>query len=331
MSRYTAARRTLTYGYSLYVRHMPQCDIIIPTHNNAKVLPLTLAALTTQSYPDTWQLNLIIIDDGSTDRTATTVHRFLKESGWTYQWITQAAAGSAAARNRGIAASSADVLFFLGADIVLRPGALEHHLRFHEHYSSPTEAALGVVKWDPRLRPTPFMQWMIHGGPQNNFDELLGVTWADPTHFFYAANLSVKRAALPTPAFSTDFKKYGWEDLELGRRLASHGLRLKVLHDALGLHRHHYSVTALGKRQRAVGSGLVLYQRKYPSSSLLPKASWWRRIRRWIFIHSGAVSVLRVVIRVMNTKGWSTPHLFLALTSGDLWIGVQKGVKSFPH
>src|SRR5581483_2649280 len=188
--------------------------------------------------------------------------------------------GAAAARNHGIEVARGDIIFLLGADIILLPGALAAHARLHIDQPAPQVAALGMVKWDHRLPASAYMEWMAHGGPQNDFDALLGVRWADPARFFYGSHISFKRSFLGKMRFNESFGPYGWEDLEMGRRLATQELQLGVLHNAVGLHHHRSSFRELRHRQFLVGAGLVQYQRAYPMDVLIPRASRWSRVRR---------------------------------------------------
>src|SRR5688572_24189811 len=160
------------------------CDVIIPTYNNAAVLPTTLAALFEQSTDPAWRIRLILSDDGSQDNTVAVAQAWRERAPWPLTILTNDHRGAAHARNRALDVSQSHIILFLGADIVLRPKALFAHTDFHDHFTAEHDAALGHVAWDPRLSPTPFMEWMVHGGPQNDFDVLLGQTEADARHFF---------------------------------------------------------------------------------------------------------------------------------------------------
>ena len=176
---------------------MPTCDIVIPTYNSADVLPYTLRALFNQPIPQNWAVCLIISDDGSSDTTLATLKQHLAPSSWLPTiTVTGPHTGVAGARNRGLAVARADIILLLGADIIITVGTLAAHLNFHAAHPHKLEGALGMIKWDPRLPPTPFMEWMVHGGPQNNFDALLGQTTADPAHFFYGSHISFKKSDL---------------------------------------------------------------------------------------------------------------------------------------
>ncbi|MBI4022216.1 MAG: glycosyltransferase family 2 protein [Candidatus Andersenbacteria bacterium] len=297
------------------------CDIIIPTYNNSAVLPAALAALFAQAIPGGCTVRLIVSDDGSTDNTLPCAARLDPPASWRPTcFVTGPHTGAAGARNRALAYSSADLIILLGADIVLRPGALAAHLQFHAARPSARDAALGLLKWDPRLRPTPLMEWMIHGGGQNDFDHLLGRTTADPRHFFYASHVSLKRAALGARRFPAVYRSYGWEDLDLGRTLAPH-LTLHVLHAALGLHHHFYTPSDICRRQFAVGQNLHLYQQRYPNTPLFPRRPSLHKLKHYLLATSGLLSLLSWWTSIIADK-WSTPRLFSRITALYFWQGV---------
>ncbi|MEX0649566.1 MAG: glycosyltransferase family 2 protein [Candidatus Andersenbacteria bacterium] len=302
-------------------------DIIIPTYNSEGVLSHTLAALRDQVINEGWQPRVIVSDDGSRTSPQSVVHALAWSSPWREPVVvTGQHIGGAGARNRGLAVSDADIVIFLGADIILRAGALKEHGCFHTKFPDEMNAALGMVVWDPRLKPTPLMEWMVHGGPQNNFDALLGIYQADSAHFFYGSHLSIKRRALRGQEFPTIYTRYGWEDLDLGRMLAPRGLTLAVLHKAVGLHRHAYTAPAIQRRQYEVGQGATIYQRRYPHIALLPPPTTLRRLKTLVYQYLGIRWIAWKTVTVLGGI-YSLPRLFLYATAAEFWVGWYTGEK----
>ncbi len=100
----------------------PTVDIIIPTYNSLTWLKQTVQSVLDQSFRD---FQLYIIDDGSTDDTATYVrHIEDKRVHYTYQENR----GQASARNLGIQRSHAPFVAFLDADDIWYPKKLEKQL-----------------------------------------------------------------------------------------------------------------------------------------------------------------------------------------------------------
>ncbi|MEX2055239.1 MAG: glycosyltransferase family 2 protein [Candidatus Andersenbacteria bacterium] len=302
---------------------MSWLSVVIPTFNSKSSLPAVIAALGSQQLVPGWQYELVISDDGSTDQTLATIPATLPPP-WQLTVITHAHTGGAAARNRGIQAARGSVILLLGGDIILRPGAIRAHVDFHASQSTTTAAALGFVQWDPRLRPSPFMEWMTHGGQQNNYDKLLGKRTASPEHFLYGSHVSLKKELLLQYPFSDRFRHYGWEDLDLGRRLVSAKVQLTVLHEARGLHAHYYSVPAILRRQQHVGRGILTYQALHPTSTAVRPLTRGRQIKVVLAQWSGAAVLLKWIVGWTGER-WATPRLFAWVTVLSFWQGVYLG------
>ncbi len=306
---------------------MRRVDILMPVFNSEASLSHALQALASQEIPLAWQPRLVAIDDGSTDNSITILSKWQASSLWLPSAIKQHEKnkGISAARNTGIDTSDADIVFFLGSDILLRPGSLKQHLTFHDEFLEDTYAALGMVRWDPRVYPSPFMEWMMHGGQQNDFDALLGTHIADPSHALYGSCLSLKRKMVLKDRFPTAYTSYGWEDLDMGRQLTERGLRLHVLHTAIGLHHHRYTAGTILKRQRMIGVGIHQYQMRYPHVPLIPPLTEKRRVKIKLY------TILRPFLRavVQRTSSFlSTPLLFQFVTVGEFWLGVTQKRKN---
>lgn len=93
-------------------------SIVTPCYNGAKFLEETIQCAVSQSAPP---IEIIVIDDGSTDDSASIAERF----GPPVRVLRQANQGESVARNRGIAAATGSHVLFLDADDLLAPDALE--------------------------------------------------------------------------------------------------------------------------------------------------------------------------------------------------------------
>jgi hypothetical protein len=91
-------------------------SIIIPAFNAAAYIAETIQSCLAQTYKD---IEIIVVDDGSTDNTKEVVQRF------PVTYIYQSNRGPNAARNNGWRHSNADYLQFLDADDILLPTKIE--------------------------------------------------------------------------------------------------------------------------------------------------------------------------------------------------------------
>jgi glycosyltransferase involved in cell wall biosynthesis len=98
----------------------PLVSVIVPCYNGAPFLEEALRSALAQSYP---RVEIIVVDDGSTDNSGEVAQRF------PIKYIWQRNSGLSAARNSGIRESKGSYLVFLDADDRLKPKAIEIGLR----------------------------------------------------------------------------------------------------------------------------------------------------------------------------------------------------------
>ena len=85
---------------------MPQATIVVPAYNVATTLADTLQSLLAQTCPD---FEILVIDDGSTDRTVAVARAFGNPR---IRIVQQPNRGLAGARNTGIAHARGDFIGF---------------------------------------------------------------------------------------------------------------------------------------------------------------------------------------------------------------------------
>jgi glycosyltransferase involved in cell wall biosynthesis len=82
---------------------------IVPVYNGERYLAQALESIVSQSHQ---QLEILVVDDGSTDGTAAVAAGYAPR----VRYLAQQNAGPAAARNRGVAAAGGEFVAFLDAD-----------------------------------------------------------------------------------------------------------------------------------------------------------------------------------------------------------------------
>jgi glycosyltransferase involved in cell wall biosynthesis len=100
---------------------MPRVSVIIPTYNTAHYLPEAVESVLAQTYTD---LELIVIDDGSTDNTKEVIEPYLGR----IVFLETENNGPSKARNRAIRASSGEYVAFLDADDIWYPDKLDRQM-----------------------------------------------------------------------------------------------------------------------------------------------------------------------------------------------------------
>jgi len=127
----------------------PLVSVVVPVYNGERFLAEALDSVLAQEYEP---LEVVVVDDGSTDASAEIVRRY------PVRLIRQENAGVAAARNAGIAASSGAFLALLDQDDVWLPGKVGRQV----DYLTAHEEAGFVHAWvDILLEPgTPVPPWL---------------------------------------------------------------------------------------------------------------------------------------------------------------------------
>ncbi len=100
---------------------MPSISVIIPTYNRIKTLPRAIESVLVQTHPAD---ELIIVDDGSTDGTATWIGKHYPQ----IKLIKQQNCGVSTARNRGIEVAGGEWIALLDSDDEWLPEKLAKQL-----------------------------------------------------------------------------------------------------------------------------------------------------------------------------------------------------------
>ncbi|HEY4290851.1 MAG TPA: glycosyltransferase [Puia sp.] len=101
-------------------------SVVIAAYNHAKYLGLAIESVLEQTFQ---RVEIIVVDDGSTDGTEVLCRRYEK-----VRYIRVERVGPCAARNIGVAFSKGDYLVFLDADDLLYVNALELNLFYFNYY-----------------------------------------------------------------------------------------------------------------------------------------------------------------------------------------------------
>ena len=145
---------------------MPLASILIPSYNGAAFLGETLEAALAQTYPN---LEVLVVDDGSTDDTRAVLERYAGR----IRWLRQDNGGLSSARNAAQRAARGEYLAWIDADDLCAPdriamqvacleafadidlccsgfAAFNEHGVVSESYASTYYASLGRAAYGPR-------------------------------------------------------------------------------------------------------------------------------------------------------------------------------------
>jgi glycosyltransferase involved in cell wall biosynthesis len=123
----------------------PVVSVIIPSFNRRESLLRTVDSLCRQSYPAEC-LELIVVDDGSTDDTQSIAR---EQTPFALRYVRQASAGATEARNHGARVARGKVLVFVDDDITPLPDSIEHLVS--DLLSRPETICVGTLRLPARL------------------------------------------------------------------------------------------------------------------------------------------------------------------------------------
>lgn len=193
-------------------------SIIVPVYNGAHVLPLTVPAVLAQAGVDAW----VWVDDGSTDGTGRVLRALLDGEPRARVVRQPENRGRAAARNRGLAATSGDVVVFFDADVRPPLGAARR--------LADAVAGRGAVASVGRVRPVldrpddPYQTYLARHPRGASGAPGSAVSWK----YWITCVCAARRSALDAAGRFDEAVEYG-EDLALACRLRRRhpdGLRL---------------------------------------------------------------------------------------------------------
>lgn len=197
---------------------MTAISVIIPSFNRAELVSQAIQGVLQQCHE---ALEIIVIDDGSTDNTRQVVAGF----GDRCRYVHQPNQGPATARNTGIALASGDIIALLDSDDVWLPGKITTELSLFEQYPQADMLAGDAAFYlEGELTcPSIFDRRGIHftGSQPRWFDWSLSIMTQGPV--CNTSAMTFKRSAfekLGDTFFDTRFRLD--EDWDLEFRLFSH-------------------------------------------------------------------------------------------------------------
>jgi glycosyltransferase involved in cell wall biosynthesis len=187
----------------------PRVSVIIPSYNRADFLMEALESV----FHQTWKnFEVIVIDDGSTDDTATRIEPWLSR----IRFLSQPNSGVAAARNLGIRYAGGEFICFLDSDDLWVPTKLEEQIAFADRNDQYALIATELDSFDSAGRVSFRVKSSMYHIP-NGFvlEHLLFSNWIQ------TSTVMVRRqAVVRAGGFDEDVGQFG-EDWLLWMRIAA--------------------------------------------------------------------------------------------------------------
>lgn len=199
----------------------PLVSIVIPAFNADRFVGRAITSALSQTYTD---LEILVVDDGSSDGTARVIQSFRDGR---IRYLFQPNQGQGAARNRAIRMSTGKYVTFLDADDCYLPRKVERQVVFLERHPDHQVAFCAVVHFYSRH------PGRLYGRPyaSANHDilrDLLQTSLINP-------NALMIRGDVVRGGFFFREERYYPEEWDLCLRLARAGYRFGYLDEALAV------------------------------------------------------------------------------------------------
>lgn len=208
---------------------MLRVSVIVPAYQNASGLAECLRALVPSAGPE---VEIIVVDDGSTDDTPLVASRF----GVRLLQLEQNS-GPGAARNHGVRHATGETLLFVDSDVVVAPDTVERVRRFLEERTD-VAAVFGSYDAAPRASGlvSQFRNLLHHFVHQHGEPE---------ASTFWAGCGAIRRAVFEAVGgFDTGFYGRSIEDIELGYRVREAGHRILLEKDLRVTHLKRWTLSS---------------------------------------------------------------------------------------
>ncbi len=201
----------------------PLVSVVIPTHNYGRYVCDAVESVLAQTYAP---LEIVVVDDGSTDETPQVLVRF----GSRIRSIRLPGRGVAEARNTGLQASSGDLVVFLDADDLLLPDGIAAQVAYFDRHPD-----VDVVHGEWYRCETDSGTWRLRGNPRLVGDILPRILFGNLAAIH--AIMSRRRAILEAGGFDPAFSNAA--DWEVWLRLAAQGYRFGFIRQPVAIYRIH--------------------------------------------------------------------------------------------
>lgn len=231
--------------------HRLRFSVVIPTYNRVASLRKMLESLVAQDF-DPNQFEIIIVNDGSTDRTAEflaslrTLHRCRIE--------TTDHRGAATARNRGIKVAQGELIAFTDDDCIVPPNWIR---QLDEFFRQKNASAVGGL--------------VVNGEPDDIYAALYSAVWDffserlnkdhEAPRFLVSNNFAVRRETIQRVGGFDERFWVGGEDRELVARLRAAGEPVHFDPSLIVTHYHGFTFGTFLTHHYRMGRGSSLLHR----------------------------------------------------------------------
>lgn len=258
---------------------MPYISVIIPVLNGERTIPECLASLLRMGFPAE-QREIIVVDNGSADKTAEVVNHY------PVRYLWEGRRGAASARNRGIEASQGEILAFTNADCVVTTGWLTELIR--EFDTDGIGAVEGEIVAYPPVSPVERYRAMTRSSSYR-------ARHASPlSPYVSTQNVAFRRKVFDRIGLF-DSRLEGALDIDFTWRfLQQTDLKLRHNPRAIVFLRHRRTGTDFFRQYMKYGRGLAMLRAKYPGRL---QWGWQQELPAWAAVAKFGLAAAEAAVR----------------------------------
>ncbi|MBI2527823.1 MAG: glycosyltransferase family 2 protein [Candidatus Rokubacteria bacterium] len=223
----------------------PSIAIVIPAHNNRRIIDACLESIRRQTYGD-WEC--LVVDDASEDGTADEIRR---RHAWVKVLESGTNLGPAHCRNIAVSRSSSEFIAFLDSDVVLDPRWLEHTVGVLRANRDVAMVGGKLLYVSNKAKVNSFGGAMSRIGlAWNQHEGGTDVLPCKPVEslFVCSAAAMVRRDSFEMAGGFDETFFYGYEDSDLGWSLNLLGFRAVSIPEAVAYHSVSETISRMGER-----------------------------------------------------------------------------------
>jgi teichuronic acid biosynthesis glycosyltransferase TuaG len=247
-------------------------SIIMPAYNSDRYIAASIDSILKQTYT---QWELLVINDGSVDRTKNIILGFLDPR---IRYFEQSNKGVSAARNVGLSNMRGNYFCFLDADDIFSPQSLDARMKVFQHSSTELEFVDGSIEIvDDHLNL--LRVYKPHLQNRNPFDELIALR----NTCYLKQSWLIKRR--PEKQYVMKENLTHGEDLFFSMEISRYGGLYDYTENVILLYRQHES-SAMRNLEGLNGSYNFIFQafKHWPEVSGLKRFNFLIKARKIMFL-----------------------------------------------
>lgn len=297
----------------------PFISVVVPAYNAEATLSGLINAVLGQKYHG--GVELVIVDDGSTDSTGEIVKQYRE-----VRYVRQENAGPASARNRGAREAKGDFIFFTDSDCCPREGWIADMMAgFRQEDVAVVAGSYGIAN------PSSALARVIHADIMFRHHKLMPLY----PKAFGSYNFAVRRGVFEAVGgFNDSYRRASGEDNDLSYKILAAGGRILFLKDACVDHYHPVSLPRYMKEQFRHGFWRVRMYLDHPRMMGGDGYTFWKdmieiplAVAQFAFFFWPIPGF--VVVTGSLVFQFVFGRLMMCSWAGSLWAGVVLWLRAF--